>query len=134
MTCGRLYLSDTLLERLAPHFEHMPPELRQLIQQEDAVVGQRDLSRHRHLAAADQAGIREGVVRGATRSGGHQGGALAGEAGDAREARGLEGLGEGQRRQDGGEPPRQPRRARPRRAQQQDVGVRTPASDLVLRL
>jgi hypothetical protein len=31
-TCGRLSLYDTLLERLAQHFEDMPAELRQRIQ------------------------------------------------------------------------------------------------------
>ena len=40
------------------------------------------------------------------------------QAGDAVDARGLNGLGEGHRRQDGGEPPGQHRRARPRGAEQ----------------
>jgi hypothetical protein len=40
----------------------------------------------------------------------------AGAAGDAVEARGLKGLGEGHRGQDGGEPPGQHGRARPWRA------------------
>jgi hypothetical protein len=39
----RLYLYETLLERLAQHFEGIPLELRQLIQQEETVVGQRHL-------------------------------------------------------------------------------------------
>jgi hypothetical protein len=52
----------------------------------------------------------------------------AGEAGDAMDAGGLKGFGQDHGQQDGRQPPRQPRCPRPRRAQQQDVGVRTPAS------
>jgi hypothetical protein len=44
-------------------------------------------------------------VGGATRAGRDLRRAVAGEAGLAVDARGLEGLGEGRRRQDGGEPP-----------------------------
>jgi hypothetical protein len=83
--------------------------------------------------ALHQACIRNGLVGGATRPRGHQGRARAGEAGDAMDARGLDGLGQGQRRQDGGEPPRQPRLARPRRAEHQDVMVKTPAGPSALR-
>ena len=49
--------------------------------------------RHRHLAAADQADIGDGVVGGATGARGDSGGACAGEASAAVEARGLAGLG-----------------------------------------
>jgi hypothetical protein len=49
--------------------------------------------------------------RGACR---HQGGAITGPAGDAMDARGFDGFGEGHGRQDGGEPPRQQRLPRPR--------------------
>jgi hypothetical protein len=52
-------------------------------------------------------------VRGADRAGGDQGRAVAREAGDAVDARRPDGLGEGHRRQDGGEPPGQYRLARP---------------------
>src|SRR5262249_9706724 len=62
-----------------------------------------------------------------TRTGGDQGGAIASEAGDAVDARGLKGFGEGHGRQDGGESPGQHRRARPRRAEQEHIMVRTPA-------
>jgi hypothetical protein len=43
--------------------------------------------------------------------------------------RGLNGFGEGHRRQDGGEPPSQHGDARPRGANEEDVGGTTPASD-----
>jgi hypothetical protein len=40
MTLWRLYVHDTILERLAQDLEHMTAELGQFIQEEDAVVGQ----------------------------------------------------------------------------------------------
>jgi hypothetical protein len=40
MTHGSLYLCDAILDRLAQYFQDMPPELRQLIEKEHAVVGQ----------------------------------------------------------------------------------------------
>ena len=52
----------------------------------------------------------------------------AGEAGDAVDTRGLNGLGEGHRRQNGGEAPGQHRLARPGRTKQEDIMVTTPAS------
>ena len=54
--------------------------------------------------------------------------AVPGEARDAVNARGLNGLGQGHRRQDGGEPPGQHRCARPWRSQEEDIMGRTPAS------
>src|SRR5882724_3811404 len=53
--------------------------------------------------------------------------AVAGEAGDAVDTSGLNRLGEGHRRQDGGESPCQHRLACPRGAEQEDIVVRTPA-------
>ena len=41
-------------ERLAQALEDVPVELRQLIEEEHAVVGERDLSRSRDRAAADE--------------------------------------------------------------------------------
>jgi hypothetical protein len=52
-------------------------------------------------------------VRGVTGAGGDQGGAGAGAAGDAVEAGGFDGVGPRHDRQDGGEPVRQQRLARP---------------------
>jgi hypothetical protein len=67
-------------------------------------------------------------MRGAKRARRDQCRAGAGAAGDAMEARRLKGFGEGHGRQDGGESPRQHRRARPRGAEQQEAVVSTPAS------
>jgi hypothetical protein len=44
----------TLLQRLAQDLEAMSFELGEFIGEEDAMVGQRHLARHGHLAAADQ--------------------------------------------------------------------------------
>jgi hypothetical protein len=62
MTCGRLYLYDTILKRLAQDLEDVAAALRQFIQEEHAVVCQRHVARPRHLSAADQPHIREGVM------------------------------------------------------------------------
>jgi hypothetical protein len=84
------------------------------------------------MAAADQPGIREGLVGRATRAGRDQRRTVAGEAGDAVDAGGLNGLGEGHGRQDGGKSPGQHRRARPWGTKKEDVVGRTPASRLGL--
>jgi hypothetical protein len=95
-------------------------------QEAHAVVGQRPLARQRHVAPADLPDIRDGVMGGATRPGRDHGRAGAGEAGDAVDACGLNGLGESHRRQDGGEPPGQPRLARPGWPQEEPIVVGTP--------
>jgi hypothetical protein len=59
----------------------------------------------------------------ATRARGDEGGAVPGAAGDAVDARGVDGFGEGHRQQNGGEPPCQPRLARPGRADEENVLV-----------
>jgi hypothetical protein len=69
MTLWRLYLCETLLEGLAQDLQDVAAELRQLIEKEHPMVRQRHLAGHRHLAAADQADIRDRVRRGATRAG-----------------------------------------------------------------
>jgi hypothetical protein len=57
-----LYVYDTLLEGLAQDFQHVACALGQFIQEEHAVVRQRHFAGPRHLAAADQADVRYGVV------------------------------------------------------------------------
>jgi hypothetical protein len=68
------------------------------------------------------------MVGRATRAGRDPRRVVAGEAGDAVDTPGLKSLGEGHRRQDGGEPPGQHRRARSRGAEQEQMMVTTPAS------
>jgi hypothetical protein len=54
MMCGRLSRYDALLERLAQDFEDMAAELGQFIQEAHAMVGQRHVARHRHVAPTAQ--------------------------------------------------------------------------------
>jgi hypothetical protein len=42
-------------------------ELGEFIQEQDAILGQRHIARHRHMAATDQLHIRDGVMEGAKR-------------------------------------------------------------------
>jgi hypothetical protein len=56
-----------------------------------------------------------------------KGGTLPNAAGNAVDTRGLDGLGQGHRWQDGGEPPCEHRLARPRVAEQEEIMVTTPA-------
>jgi hypothetical protein len=57
---------------------------------------------------------------------------IPGEACHTVDTRGLNGLGEGHRRQDGGELSRQYRRAHARGAEQEEIMVTTPASGSAL--
>ena len=98
------------------------------------MVRQRHLPRQGHLAPTDQPDIRDRLMRGAIRAGRDHRRAGAREARDAVDARGLDRLGEGHQRQHGGEPPRQPRRARPEKATEQAMMVRTPALAFACRL
>ena len=56
-----------VLERLAQRLQARPGELRQLVEEQDAVVGERRLARLRRVRAADQAGGGDRVVRRAER-------------------------------------------------------------------
>ena len=60
------------------------------------------------------------------RAGRDEGGAVTGEAGDAVDACGLNGLGKGHHRQDGGEPSGPHRLARPSGAKQAEIIVQNP--------
>ena len=57
------------LEGLAQALDGGARELGELVEEQDAVMGERDLSRARGGAAADQRGGGDGVVRGAKRPG-----------------------------------------------------------------
>src|SRR4030095_4276879 len=48
----KLYVYETLLERLAQDLQDMAPELGELIQEEHAMMDQRHVTRHRHAAPA----------------------------------------------------------------------------------
>jgi hypothetical protein len=85
----RLGVYETLLQRLPQDLDDMAVALGQFIQEEHAMEGQRHIARLRHVAAGDQPDIGDGMMRRATRSGRDQRRAVAGEARDTVEARGL---------------------------------------------
>jgi hypothetical protein len=74
------------------------------------MVRQRHVARDWHLSPSNQPHSREGVVGGATRPRRDESRAVAGETGNAMHVRGVEGVGEGQIRQDGGQMMASPRR------------------------
>jgi hypothetical protein len=74
-TPARLSRYDTLLDRLAPDLQDVAAALGECIQAAHAVVRQRHLARHRHVAPADQPGVRDRMVRGAKGAGHDEGGA-----------------------------------------------------------
>ena len=51
-----------VFEGLTHHFEDVPGELGQFIEEEEAIVGKGDFAGPGHDAAADEAGVRDGVV------------------------------------------------------------------------
>ena len=126
-TPAKLYVYETLLERLAQDLRDMAAARGLCIQEAHAMVGQRHVARHWHVPPADEPNIREGLVGRATRARRDPRRAVASEAGDAVDTRGLNGLREGHRRQDGGEAACEHRLARPWGAEQEQIMVRTPA-------
>jgi len=59
---GSAQPDDAVLDGLAERFEHVPAELGQLVEEEHAVVRERDLAGSRNRAAADETGIGHGVM------------------------------------------------------------------------
>jgi hypothetical protein len=113
---------DVVFERLAQHGQHVAGELRELVQEQDAIVRDADFAGTRHAhAAANQAGAGNGVVRRAKRALMQEAGGTAQQAGNAVNLGGLNGFFEGERRQDAGEAFRQHGLARTGRADHQDV-------------
>ena len=60
-SCG-----DPINERLSQDLEHTRFARREFIEEEHAMVGQRPVSGHRHMAPGNQPHIRDGVMRGVT--------------------------------------------------------------------
>jgi hypothetical protein len=101
MTPAKLYSCETLLQRLAQDLKDMAAELWQFVQEEDAVVGQRHFTGHRHVAPADQSGVGDRVMRGGTRARGDHRRAGAREAGEPVDSGCLKGFREGHGGQNG---------------------------------
>jgi hypothetical protein len=74
-TSAKLYIYETLLERLPQDLQDMAAALGLFIQEAHAMVGQRHLTRHRHVPPTDQSRIRDGLVGRAERARRHQQGA-----------------------------------------------------------
>ena len=106
---------------LAQDFEDVAGELGELVEEEDAVVGERDFAGAGNGAAADEAGVGDGVVRGAEGALGDESGFGVEDAGDGMDLGGLEGFVEAERREDRGEPAGEHGFAGAGRADHQDV-------------
>jgi hypothetical protein len=88
----KLYGCDTLLKGLTQNLQHVAAELRQFLQEENAMMRQRHLTGHGDVRAADQSHIRDGVVESATRASRDQRHAVAGAAGDAVDVHDVDGF------------------------------------------
>src|SRR6185436_11018913 len=112
---------DAVLEWLAQRLEHRARELRKLVEKKHASMGEADLPGPRHRPAADDRGRGCAVVRRPEGRRLDEPRARSERAGDGVDARHLERLLLGQRREDGREPPPEHRLARPGRTGKEEV-------------
>jgi hypothetical protein len=117
---------DPILQGLAEGFEGVATELGELVEEEDAVMGEADLSGAGD-AAADEAHVGDGVMGRAEGAAGEEGLAGGEETGDGVEFSGFQRLVGGEGRKDGGEALGQHGLPRAGRPHQMHVWVRTPA-------
>ena len=118
---------DFVFQGLPEYFQSMLPELRHFVQEEDAAVRQADLAGPRPLPAADEARVRDGVMRRAEGPVADQRDVAGQHAGDGVDTRDIQRLGRGHARQDRGERARKERLARSRRSRHKDVVDETPS-------
>ena len=109
------------LQRLAQRLQNAALELRQFVQEQNAVVRERDFTRGRIDVAAEQAGVARRVMRRAKRPARDQRLARREQADDAVDLRRFQRLVQSQRRQNRGKPFRQHGFARAGRADEQRV-------------
>jgi len=112
---------NAVLERLAKRLEDRAGKLRQLVEQEDASVCERDLTGTRAWTASYDRGRRRAVVRRPKRRHDDERPLGRQEPADRMDPRHLERLLPFERGQDSGEPSREHGLARPRRAHQKKV-------------
>jgi hypothetical protein len=93
-----------VFERLAHDFEDVAGEFGEFIEEEQAVVGERDFTGTWDGSAADEAGIGDGVMRGAEWTLSDEAGSGVEDAGDGVDLGGFESFIEGERREDGRKP------------------------------
>jgi hypothetical protein len=92
----------TVFQWLTHDLEHVARKLWQFVQEQDAIVRQRDLARTRNGSAANESSVGNRVVRRAKRAHADQSSAGIEHAGNTVNLGGLEGLFKGERRQDRG--------------------------------
>jgi hypothetical protein len=112
---------DPVLQGLAEGLQGIAAELGQLVEEEDAVVGETHFSRPGDAAAADEAGVGDRMVGRTEGTSGEEGLTGGKEAGDGIELGGLQGFVEGEGWQDGGEAAGEHGLARTRRPHQQHI-------------
>ena len=91
-----------VFERLAHDFEDVALKFGELIEEENAVVAERDFTRTRNCAAADEASIADGVMRRAVRARADKAAGVFECARDGMNARGFDGFFERHRWKDSG--------------------------------
>ena len=92
---------DFVFQGLPENFQAMLPKFRHFIQEEDAPVRQADFAGPRPLSAADEAGVRDGVMRRAEGPVADQRHVAGQHAGDRVDARHIQRLGGGHAREEG---------------------------------
>ena len=112
---------DPIFQRLPQHIQGLLAELRQFIQKQHAAMRAGDLARPDLRAAADQAGLRDRVVRRAERAQPDQRRVARQHAADRVDLGDFERLGQAHRRQDRRHRARHQRLARARAARHQHV-------------
>src|SRR3990172_130826 len=115
------YSNRAVFERLAERFEDVPLELRKLVQKKHAVVREAHLAGFRHLSAADEPGVGNGVMRRTVRARRDERLALSQEPHDAVDLGRFNGLVKIHLRQDRRQPPREHGLARAWRAYHDDI-------------
>ncbi len=118
-----------VLERLPQGLENRTRELGQLVQEQDAAMSQRHLTRPRIRSSTHDRRRRRAVVRRAKRRTGHERAPGRKEARNGVDSRHLQRLGSRERREDSRQAAREHRLAGSRRPHQQDV-VRAGGGDL----
>src|SRR5258708_29851481 len=121
ISLGVVVTRTDVLKRLPENFQNIPLKLGELVQKEQAMMGQAYFAGARYCAPADQARVRNCMVWSAKRTGTNQTHAWLEHSGNAVDLGRLDSLIERQRRQDGGNALREHGLSRSRRPDHQDI-------------
>ena len=110
-----------VLQWLPQGFEHVPAELRKLVEKENPLMREADFAGSRHAAAADQPRVADGVVRGTERAARHKRLSGGQASGHGMHLRRLHRLLQLEGREDSRQAPREHGLARSRRPGQQQI-------------